>query len=244
MPDVFVSHSATGKEFARKLATDLSQQGLSVWLDETSLRPGDNWAASIQEAISNSKSFVAVVSRDRDSSPWFNTELAIALASSQNDRPKKIIPVVADNGTPLPPFLRQFQAVDMSSNQKYASRIADLIRATKEPANERSTPSPEVLRQYGNLLPDSAERLLEMAESMTAHRRSLESKANYRNILLPALIATLVSVVLIIVFVAFGSNSLDRAVSVSLGLVSGILANSAFHTVREYWKSREREGHE
>lgn len=44
-------------------------------------------------------------------------------------------------------------------------------------------PSPQILQQYNNIIPDAAERILRMAEKQSDHRISIESKIVNSNIL-------------------------------------------------------------
>ena len=51
MTNVFISHTHADTKFARKLANDLKDQGLTVRSDAQLLQPGDRWANVIGKAI-------------------------------------------------------------------------------------------------------------------------------------------------------------------------------------------------
>jgi TIR domain len=46
--DVFVSHSSVDKLWALRLVADLGRYGVSVWLDENEIRPGDLFVNALE----------------------------------------------------------------------------------------------------------------------------------------------------------------------------------------------------
>lgn len=60
MPRLFISYSTTDKEFARRLAHDLQDFGISVWFDEWNISVGKCIVSEIAAAIT-AADFVAVV---------------------------------------------------------------------------------------------------------------------------------------------------------------------------------------
>ncbi len=61
--DVFLSHGSPDKPWVRTLVTELEDRGLSVFLDEQNLQPGENWVWGLSDALKNSRAFVLVLSR-------------------------------------------------------------------------------------------------------------------------------------------------------------------------------------
>ena len=57
---VFLSHTWSDKNFARRLASDLNSAGLKVWFDEAEIKVGDSLINKIREGI-DSMDFVLVV---------------------------------------------------------------------------------------------------------------------------------------------------------------------------------------
>jgi len=51
MASVFLSHSSKDKAFARKLASELQANGVTVWIDEAEIRIGDSLTKKISLAI-------------------------------------------------------------------------------------------------------------------------------------------------------------------------------------------------
>ena len=70
----------------------LSREGLMVFVDRTSLLPGDSWPAEIIQAINTCKAFVAVLTKKYVKSLYCNGELYEAQALK-----KPIFPVVLES---------------------------------------------------------------------------------------------------------------------------------------------------
>jgi hypothetical protein len=59
--DVLISHASEDKDaIARPLADALSEQGISVWFDEMTLRVGDSLRRSIEGGLAKSRFGVAI----------------------------------------------------------------------------------------------------------------------------------------------------------------------------------------
>ena len=62
MPDsahaaqLFLCHSHSDKPFVRRLAKDLSELSVDVWLDEWELIPGRPWQQALEEIIKSANS--------------------------------------------------------------------------------------------------------------------------------------------------------------------------------------------
>jgi hypothetical protein len=59
---VFLSYASQDSEAARRIAQALREVGIEVWFDESELRGGEAWDASIQRQIAECALFVAIVS--------------------------------------------------------------------------------------------------------------------------------------------------------------------------------------
>jgi hypothetical protein len=59
---VFISYTRKDIESARRLYRDLRNAGLTPWLDEESLLPGQNWKSAIKKVIRDSRHFIALLS--------------------------------------------------------------------------------------------------------------------------------------------------------------------------------------
>ena len=51
MPTVFLSYAHDDTEIVDRIADDLKNEGVNVWLDRERLKLGDSWATQIEEAL-------------------------------------------------------------------------------------------------------------------------------------------------------------------------------------------------
>lgn len=75
---VFVSHASEDKRWARYVADALRRQGWDPWLDESDIRGGSSWAASIQAALRSSTVVVLLVTANSVSKEWVLDEVVAA----------------------------------------------------------------------------------------------------------------------------------------------------------------------
>ncbi|MEQ8675784.1 MAG: TIR domain-containing protein [Aggregatilineales bacterium] len=92
MNRVFVSYSRRNKNFAERIARDLSDAGLDVWVDWRQIHAGELWQNEIFRGIERSDILVACLSPDAVGSEWVQREINTA-----RDQKKFIIPVMAIN---------------------------------------------------------------------------------------------------------------------------------------------------
>ena len=87
---VFVSYSRRNKTFAERIARDLSDAGLDVWIDFRQIHAGEKWRDEIFRGLERSEIVVAVLSPDAVASEWVQTEINTA-----REWKKMILPVMA-----------------------------------------------------------------------------------------------------------------------------------------------------
>lgn len=80
---VFISHSSWDAQVARQLARRLSDAGLTVWLPEDEILPGDNWAKQVGKALEESDLMVVLVTPHSFRSEWQKQEIQYALTAKQ-----------------------------------------------------------------------------------------------------------------------------------------------------------------
>ncbi len=129
--DAFVSHSSANTATARRAKRALNRAGLSAWLDETTLRPGELLRDQLSAAIRQAKVFVLVWSKEAQRSRWVAAELMTAFHA---DRP--IIPCTCDK-TSLPQFMQSLLSIDLSRS---LLNWALLVRAVRQTTPERFRP--------------------------------------------------------------------------------------------------------
>jgi len=92
---VFVSHRHRDSVWAKSLVKQLQARGFEVWLDESELRPGDDLAEQIRQAIRESDTVVSVIGGQQPS-PNVLVEMGMALAQG-----KRVLPIVIDSATDI-----------------------------------------------------------------------------------------------------------------------------------------------
>jgi TIR domain len=100
---VFLCHGSADKSFARRLADDLDRLGVTPWIDEWEIGPGDSLFAKIGSGISQTGFFCVILSKTSAHSNWCRMELEEALAQQLLNK-LKIIPFKIDD-VKVPPFL-------------------------------------------------------------------------------------------------------------------------------------------
>lgn len=88
---IFLAHASEDKELVRDLYQKLNDHGLSPWLDEKDIAPGEEWDKKIKEAIRKSRFFLACLSgRSVTKKGYVQRELRIALSMTEEKPPGAI----------------------------------------------------------------------------------------------------------------------------------------------------------
>lgn len=103
--EVFLCHSSKDKPFVRRLADDLEILGLTVWLDEWQLSPGDSLVEKIGQGIGTANLFCVLLSQNSIESRWCKAELNEALTRSIESGEANVV-AIKKGRVEMPPFLR------------------------------------------------------------------------------------------------------------------------------------------
>lgn len=99
--DAFLIHAGADRGPARDAWEALVRAGVRAYLDRASLRPGDDWARRLAEAMRRSRVFVVLVSDHWDQG-WYNAdEVARAVSLCRALPNRALVPVVLGD-RPLP----------------------------------------------------------------------------------------------------------------------------------------------
>jgi hypothetical protein len=153
--DVFLSHSAKDREFVVRLATDLAEAGLQVWLDQWNIRPGDSFAVAIEDAIKASRFLLIVMSPDYFQSAWTKQEWQYALADEIERGRVRLIPILYRD-CEIPSMLRTKQWVDFRDKAQYRAVLDRLVH------NLQSLSSSEASARTATEAPKPGERVEEL----------------------------------------------------------------------------------
>jgi hypothetical protein len=112
--DAFISYNSKDSEIAERIASDLKSVDLNIWFDKWYMPIGDLWLDALQEAISDSSVGIILIGPS-GLGKWEKAEVRNFL-SNHIEKGRSLIPVILSNvdGTPpLPPFVNQFQTIDL-----------------------------------------------------------------------------------------------------------------------------------
>ncbi len=130
MARVFLAHSSADKPFALRLRKDLDAHGVDVWLDQTTMSPGDPLPIAIRKGVQECRFLVAILSPDSVASPWVNMEVAQALEDGHRDNYNKVIPVLFRECPPQP-AIPNILWCDLSSPDKYWDGLFNLLEVVQ-----------------------------------------------------------------------------------------------------------------
>ena len=78
--DAFISYFSGDRPFVKKLEEDLRLRQIHIWRDEQEIEIGDSMTEKIQQGLSDSYTFIIVLSPEALARPWVNEELRAAYA--------------------------------------------------------------------------------------------------------------------------------------------------------------------
>lgn len=134
-PLLFVSYSRLDFEFAEKLVNELRGSGFRVFLDTSSIDPGDNFVAKLSKEVNKSTAIIPIITENYASSRWAQAELYQGLTAK-----KIVIPIVTRNGSmsdidqPLQRLLRDTQYFEINDDhlsQESISQLKDRLVVTR-----------------------------------------------------------------------------------------------------------------
>ena len=150
---VFLSYASQDAEAARRIHDVLRSAGVEVWFDQSELRGGDAWDASIRRQIRECALFVPIISATTQSRTegYFRLEWRLAEQRSHlmaRGRPF-LVPVVIDGtaqaGAHVPDAFLEVQWTPLPGGQcdaTLAARVRQLLDGTiSAPAREPTTPA-------------------------------------------------------------------------------------------------------
>ncbi|WP_207632889.1 toll/interleukin-1 receptor domain-containing protein [Foetidibacter luteolus] len=111
---LFFSYNRKDSDFALKLANDLIDRDVNVWMDQLHIRAGERWDKSVEDALTSAEGLLVVLSPAAVASNNVLDEVSYAIESN-----KIIIPVIAITCN-IPFRLKRFQYVDFTGDYNKA----------------------------------------------------------------------------------------------------------------------------
>lgn len=123
MGHVFISYSRKDAELARKIALQLRDQDIPVWIDVNNVAVGSNWDQAIQQALEESISLIMIISNDSIDSQYVLFEYGYAMAQSI-----PVIPIIRSSSPPkaIPDNLRALQILN-SDDAQLLNKITQIL---------------------------------------------------------------------------------------------------------------------
>jgi hypothetical protein len=134
-PKVFISYAHADSEAARRIADELRKVELQVWLDASSLQPGQNWVAEIERALEDAGYLLALLSSVSLASQWVQREWTSMLTRQLGGKNGGIvIPVRLEDVRP-PTLLQPLQYVDLFPDfNAGVARVVGFLLSQTRPA--------------------------------------------------------------------------------------------------------------
>jgi adenylate cyclase len=160
---VFLSYASQDVDAALKICTALRSSGIQVWFDQSELRGGDAWDATIRTRIKECVLFVPFISRNTQSRSegYFRLEWKLAVDRSHlmADDQAFLMPVVIDDTSEanarVPDRFRERQWSRLSGAATYAAFAERVVHAVSRqshgglmqaaPEQPKSMPAPKAI---------------------------------------------------------------------------------------------------
>lgn len=112
--DVFLSYSSKDKSIIHTLAERLKNDGMRVWLDKWSIKPGDSIPLKIQEGLEKSRTLLICMSSAYFESEWGKLEHLSLLFRDPTNKNRRLIPLLIVDCT-RPDIIAHFAYIDWRS---------------------------------------------------------------------------------------------------------------------------------
>lgn len=131
----FLSYSRSDERTALRLAKDLRERGIAMWVDQIDIRPSEHWDRAIERAVGFCRGLVVIVSPRSVASDNVADEISFAI-----DNGKSVLPVMIERCS-LPLRLTRMQVVDATGSYDRALQqcFEELTRRSADPKS--STPA-------------------------------------------------------------------------------------------------------
>jgi TolB-like protein/Flp pilus assembly protein TadD len=148
---IFLSYASQDAEAARRICDALRAVGLEVWFDQSALRGGDAWDASIRRQIKECALFVPVISANTQArvEGYFRREwnLAASRTLDMADDQAFLLPVVIDAtmdvNARVPEKFREVQWTHLPAGESpvaFAERVQRLLSGSAAPPSPVAPP--------------------------------------------------------------------------------------------------------
>jgi len=157
---IFLSYASQDADSARRICDALRAAGLEVWFDQSELRGGDAWDASIRKQIKECALFVPMISSNTQAREEgyfrFEWKLAVDRSHLMADNKAFFFPIVIDDtfeaAAKVPDRFRERQWTRVTSDQTteaFATRIAKVIDGSASSGTNAASAPPTLASSPG-----------------------------------------------------------------------------------------------
>jgi hypothetical protein len=125
---IWITYTYEDRYLADKIGSYLLKAGFDVLNIEKEIRPGDNIVGAISDAISAADLILVIVSKNSDERQWFSNEIALTISEIRKDSNKRVIPILIDKSAKIPPFIDQFQFLDLTDRERFSYQMQKLVQ--------------------------------------------------------------------------------------------------------------------
>ncbi|HEX8363005.1 MAG TPA: toll/interleukin-1 receptor domain-containing protein [Longimicrobium sp.] len=156
--DVFLCHASVDKaEYVNPLAEALARRGVSCWIDEAEIRPGESIIDTISEGLTEARYVVVLITESFIARAWTQKELNAALFREIDTSTVIVLPIlVMDRNAYLRryPLLADKLYMDWNAGvELLATRIADRFGRESSPEWQHLHPAEHVGLVWVRVLP-------------------------------------------------------------------------------------------
>ncbi len=126
---VFVSHTKSDAELAHRLAADLANAGLGIWIAPDSILPGEGWVDAINRGLEESSDLVVLLTPSAVESMWVRQEVSAAIALERKGR-IRLIPLEVEH-CDVPPLWEAYQKVSLTPDYESGASQLRAVLAGK-----------------------------------------------------------------------------------------------------------------
>jgi hypothetical protein len=123
----FLSYSRSDERFALRLAKDLRDHGVAMWVDQLDIRPSEHWDRAIERAVSACRGLVVILSPRSVASDNVADEISFAIDSG-----KSVLPVMIEKCV-LPLRITRMHVVDATG--RYDKALRQCLGELQRPGN-------------------------------------------------------------------------------------------------------------
>lgn len=134
----FLSYSRSDEQFALRLANDLRDNGVEIWVDQLDIRPSEHWDRAIERAVRDCRGLVVILSPRSVASENVADEISYAIDSG-----KSVLPVMIERCV-LPLRITRMHVIDATASYDKALQqcLAELTHQGRQAATSARKASP------------------------------------------------------------------------------------------------------